>query len=108
MVKALLSSPYIVLLPVAQYGEGTVIFSIHCVEDIRQWMENNLLKLNDSKTEFIICGTPKNVGKIAECIVVVGDAIILPSGSVRNIGAMLNPTLNMETHIISMKRTCYL
>ena len=32
-----------------------------CVEDIRQWMENNLLKLNDSKMEFIIFGTPKNV-----------------------------------------------
>ena len=62
------------------------------------------MKLNDSKTEFIICGTPNNVGNVAACTVVVGDAIILPSGSVRNIGAMLNPILNMETHIISMKR----
>ena len=79
-----------------------------CVEDIRQWMENNFLKLNDSKTELIIFGTPKNDGKVAECTVVVGDAIILPSGSVRNIGTMLNPTLNMETHIINMKRACYL
>ena len=49
-----------------------------------------------------------NVGKVVEWTVDVGDAIILPSGSVRNIGAMLNPTLNMETHIISMKRACYL
>ena len=48
-----------------------------CVEDIRQWMENNFLKLNDSKTEFLIFGTPKNVGKVVECTVVVGDAIIL-------------------------------
>ena len=53
-----------------------------CVEDIRQWMENNFLKLNDSKTELIIFGTPNNVGKVAECTVLVGDAIILPSGSV--------------------------
>ena len=75
---------------------------------VRQWMENNFLKLNDSKTEFIIFCTPKNVENVTECTVVVGDAIILPSGSVRNIGAMLNPTLNMETHIISMKRACNL
>ena len=78
-----------------------------CVEDDRQWMETNFLKLNDIKTEFIIFGTPKNVGKVVEWTVDVGDAI-LPSGSVRNIGAMLNPTFNMETHIISMKRACYL
>jgi len=79
-----------------------------CVEDIPQWMEKNFLKLNDTKTEFIIFGTPKNVGKVVEWTVDVGDAIILPSASVRNIGAMLNPTFNMETHIIGMKRACYL
>ena len=49
-----------------------------------------------------------HVGKVVEWTAYVGDAIILPSGSVRNIGAILNPTLNMETHIISMKRACYL
>ena len=79
-----------------------------CVEDIRQWMETNFLKLNDTKTEFIFLGTAKNIGKVVEWTVDVGDAIILPSGSVRNIGAMLNPTFNMETHIISIKRACYL
>ena len=60
------------------------------------------------QTEVIIFSTPKNVGKVVEWTVDVGDAIILPSGSVRNIGAKLNPTFNMETHIISMKRACYL
>ena len=76
-----------------------------CVEDIKQWMENNFLLLNDTKAEFIIFGTPKNVGKVVEWTVDVGDAIIILSGSVRNIGAMLNPTFNMETHIISMKES---
>ena len=74
----------------------------------RQWMENNVLKLNGTKTEFIMFGTPKNVGKVVEWTVDVGDAIIIASGSVRNIGAMIKPTLNMETHIISMNRACYL
>ena len=50
-----------------------------CVEDIRQWMENNFLKLNDTKTEFIIFGTPKDVGKVVERTVDVGDAIIILS-----------------------------
>ena len=68
-------------------------------------MENNFLKLNDAKTEFIIFGTPKNVGKV-ELTVDVGDAIIILSGSVGNIGAMLNPTFNMDTHIITKNRAC--
>ena len=28
-----------------------------CISDIRSWMANNMLKLNDEKTEFIIVGT---------------------------------------------------
>ena len=40
------------------------------------------------QTEFIIFGTPKNVGKVVEWTVDVGDAIIIPSGSVRNIKAI--------------------
>ena len=47
-----------------------------CVEDIRPWMENIFL-LNDSKTEFIIFGTPKNVGQVAECTVVVYIIVIM-------------------------------
>ena len=38
-------------------------------------MENNFLKLNDTKTEFIMFGTPKDVGKVVEWTVDVGDAI---------------------------------
>ena len=66
------------------------------------------MKLNDTKPDFIIAGTPKNVGKVVELTVDVGEGIILPSGSVRNIRAMLNPTVTIETHIISMKRACYI
>ena len=29
-----------------------------CMEAIREWMSQNHLKLNDSKTEFLIIGNP--------------------------------------------------
>ena len=44
-----------------------------CIEYIRDWMATNFLKLNDSKTEFIIFGTPQNVNKVTEWSVNVGD-----------------------------------
>ena len=40
-----------------------------CIEEIRNWMARNMLKLNDKKTEFIIFGTHKQLKKL----------IILPS-----------------------------
>ena len=75
------------------------------------------MKLNDTNTEFIIFGMEMEWngmewnGKVAEWAVDVhdGDATILPSGSVRNIGAMLNPTLIWRhTSSVSMKRACYI
>ena len=32
-----------------------------CIEEIRQWMISHNLKLNDSKTEFLILGAPKDL-----------------------------------------------
>ena len=34
-----------------------------CIEDIRDWMLNDKLKLNDDKTEFIIIGTSQQLAK---------------------------------------------
>ena len=42
-----------------------------CIEEIRNWMVRNMLKLNDEKTEFIIFGTHQQNKK---------KLIILPSG----------------------------
>ena len=42
-------------------------------------MAKNFLKLNDSKTEFIIFGTEQNIGKVSEQTVSIGDAKVLPS-----------------------------
>ena len=40
-----------------------------CIEEIRNWMARNMLKLNDEKTEFIIFGTHQQLKKL----------VILPS-----------------------------
>ena len=35
-----------------------------CIEEIRNWMARNMLKLNDKKTEFIIFGNTSTTQKI--------------------------------------------
>ena len=37
----------------------------------------------------------------------VGDAEVLPSTAVRDIGAMLDPTLTMAAYINSISKSCY-
>ena len=35
-----------------------------CLADVRSWMQVNFLKLNESKTEFIIFGTRGQLNKV--------------------------------------------
>ena len=36
----------------------------HCVDDIRNWMTNDKLLLNDDKTEFLMIGTKQQQAKV--------------------------------------------
>ncbi|CAH3033644.1 unnamed protein product [Pocillopora meandrina] len=46
--------------------------------NIRLWMLNNDLKLNDDKTEFLIIGTSQQLGKLDNISIRVGDSDIHP------------------------------
>lgn len=79
-----------------------------CIEDIKDWMGKNFLKLNDAKTELIIFGTKENKKRMSEFLVEVGDSTIWPSKTVRNIGGTFDPTFKMEAHIVNVQRSCYI
>jgi hypothetical protein len=66
----------------------------NCVKDIRLWMVENRLKLNDEKTELIVFrkrGTEILVNELE-----VGNAIIHHSPVVRNLGFQLDENLTMN------------
>ena len=58
-----------------------------CIEDIRNWMLNDKLKLNDDKTEFMIIGTVQQLAKVSINSLRVGAATITPVSSARNLGS---------------------
>jgi len=49
-----------------------------CLVDIRAWMTDNFLKLNDDKTKLLLIGIPKRVAKIQNFQVLVGDNAVKP------------------------------
>ena len=79
-----------------------------CIAEIKSWMASNFLKLNDDKTEFIMFCSNQDLEAVSEWTVTVGDEEVLPSTTVRNIGAMLDSTLAMKSHINSVTKSCYL
>ncbi len=67
-----------------------------CLADIRSWMSDNFLKLNADKTELLLIGNPKRVSKVQSFQLAVGDAVVRPSASARNLGVIFDDTLSFK------------
>jgi len=74
-----------------------------CIEDIRNWMLNDKLKLNDEKTEFMIIGTVQQLAKVSINSLRVGAATITPVSSARNLSSWFDSKLTVAFHI---SKTC--
>ena len=53
------------------------------LKDIRNWMLNDKLKLNDDKTEFMIIGESQQLAKVSINSLRVGTATITPVSSAK-------------------------
>ena len=62
-------------------------------------MHINKLKLNDSKTEFVIFGTKDSLKKSIAKSIKIGDSNIKAVESVRNIGAMFDSEMKMDVQV---------
>jgi hypothetical protein len=72
----------------------------NCLKEIKEWMNNNFLKLNDGKTELIILGTKQMLLNLPEDIIVkLGTANIIPAKSAKNLGVVIDPRMSMSDHI---------
>ena len=74
-----------------------------CIEDIRNWMLNDKLKVNDDKTEFMIIGTSQQLAKASMNSLRVGTVTITPVSLARTLGSGFDSKLTMAIHI---SKTC--
>ena len=70
-----------------------------CIQAIRSWMIKDKLRLNANKTEFMIIGTIKQLAKVNFDGLSVGENIIAPVTSVRNLRSWFDQNLSMIPHI---------
>ena len=61
-----------------------------CIKDIRNWLIEGRLLLNDDKTEFLVIGTRQQLNKLNPLVLHVGDHTIDPLANVRNLRTILN------------------
>ena len=77
------------------------------INNIESWMYDNKLKLNPSKTEFLVITSSKNQHKIAIESLDLCEARIPVSDSARNLGVIMDSTLSLDSHINKVCQTCY-
>ena len=98
------SQLYLSFCPNASVNQDVALARMEsCIDDIRNWMLNDKLKLNDAKTEFLIIGTSQQLAKVTISSLCVGNSAITPVSSARNLGSWFDAKLTMATNIT---RTC--
>ena len=71
-----------------------------CINDVKSWMTVNKLKLNDDKTEIMLVSSKQMTHKLTiPDSMIVGDATVSFSKSVKNLGVTLDNHLEMDKHV---------
>ena len=92
---------YISFQPGVSVSKETAISCLEaCIKDIKIWMTNNLLKLNDDKTELIVITTHSNTSQNQHIGINIGDSLITPSREPpRNLGVLFDSTCSLNDHV---------
>ena len=79
-----------------------------CISDVKAWATENMLKLNDNKTELmlVISKATKHLHNLPTSIT-IGNAQIPFKQSVKNLGFTLDCHLTMNAHVSNIAQTCY-
>ena len=84
-------------LPVERDSALQVIRMESCCNEIGRWMNANKLKLNEHKTDVLVCGPPCRRESVPVDTLAVGDARIQFSCAVKLVGVHLESDLSLET-----------
>ena len=78
-----------------------------CIREVKSWMSANFLRLNDDKTEIMLLGSKSSVKKIGTISLCIGQNIIKSSSHAKNIGAIIDNTMNMHMQINNTCRSAW-
>ena len=75
------------------------------LDNIKQWMLENRLKMNDEKTEFITFGSNRSLAKCSSATIRVGESDVPRKPCIKLLGIYLDEQLNFKHHIATKCRT---
>ena len=79
-----------------------------CTDDINIWMSANKLKMNNEKTEILLCGKNTKLKSVHNKSIKIGDDVIDFTNKVKNLGVYLEQTLTMDQAVSHVRKCCYL
>jgi hypothetical protein len=79
----------------------------NCVSEVKSWMDNNLLKLNQDKTEVILFHPKHQSNPFADMTLTIDSCSIALAHQVRNLGAIQDRHLTMEAQVNTICKSCY-
>ena len=77
-----------------------------CIAEIRVWMINRMLKLNDNKTDMVIYMSQYHLNKYDRYDISIGDSTISPVECVRNLGVQIDQHLTMDKQVTAVCKSC--
>ena len=78
------------------------------ISDVRTWMIQHKLKVNDIKTEFLIIRSPyASAGIPNQLELSIGEAKVKPQKACRNLGVTFDCHVNMECQIQNIYKSAY-
>ena len=78
-----------------------------CLAEVRTWMLNNILKINDENTEFILFLNPQQATFVTKASITLGGAAIKATKTVCNLGVvMMNTHLDASDQVSAIVRSC--
>ena len=77
-----------------------------CVSEIRERMNQNMLKLNDVKTELIVFTSIYKQDLYNELSITIGDTVVDCSSQVRDLGVIFDRVLSLRQHVSYTSKTC--
>jgi len=78
-----------------------------CIAQIREWLANNRLKLNEDKTQVIWLGTRQQLSNVTTQTLTLLNACVQFSDTVNDLGVIIDSQLTMADHITAVSRACF-
>ena len=79
----------------------------YCIADIRLWVTQNLLKLNDNNTNISYLASSHCIKSIKTQALQIGASLITPNWQVKHLAAIVDLCINMYENVTSVCSAAY-